>query len=66
MLSESLKQNRIKAGLTQVAVAEVLGVSPRAYQHYENGTREPNIEKLIKLADLFSISLDELVGRVFP
>lgn len=66
MFAESLKQKRLRSGLTQVAVAKQLEISSRAYQHYENGTREPNIKTLIHLADIFNISLDELVGRTFP
>ena len=66
MFHESLKRHRLNAGLTQVEVAKEIGISPRAYQHYETGTREPNITALIKFADLFDISLDELIGRTFP
>ena len=35
----------------------------RSYQAYEQGTNEPNIEKLILLADFFDVSLDYLMGR---
>jgi len=44
-------------------MAKHLGVSERAFQHYEAGTREPNISQLIALADYFGVSLDYLVGR---
>jgi transcriptional regulator with XRE-family HTH domain len=49
---------------TQRAIAELLGVSERAYQHYEAGTREPNIASLVALADYFDVSIDYLVGRL--
>ena len=52
--------------MTQKAVAEAVGISLRGYQQYEQGKFEPNIEKLIKLADFFCISIDELVGHELP
>ena len=63
---ECLKKNRIKSKLSQKTIAEKLGISTRSYQDYEYGKFEPNIEKLIILADIFNISIDELVGRKFP
>lgn len=61
-----LKQARINAGFTQVQMAKMLDVKEQSYQRYEYGKIEPNIDKLILLADTFNISLDELVGRKFP
>jgi DNA-binding XRE family transcriptional regulator len=61
--SERLREIRASKKQTQKALAELLGVSERAYQHYEAGTREPNIASLIALADYFDVSLDYLVGR---
>ena len=49
--------------MTQRDVAARLGVSQPSYIRYENGTSEPTIENLIKLADLFDVSLDYLCGR---
>lgn len=64
--NECLKHQREICGYTQKQIAELLKIAPRSYQRYELGEREPNIETLIQLADLFKISLDELVGRNFP
>ncbi|MDR1019541.1 MAG: helix-turn-helix domain-containing protein [Synergistaceae bacterium] len=61
--SERLKEIRANKKQTQKAIAEFLGISERAYQHYEAGTRESNIANLIALADYFDVSLDYLVGR---
>lgn len=61
--SEKLKASRLANKTTQKALADYLEVSDRAYQHYEAGTREPSIEKLIALADYFGVSIDYLVGR---
>lgn len=59
--NERLKEQRNKHKLTQKYVAEQIGVTLRAYQQYEQGKYEPNIEKLIKLADLFGITVDSLI-----
>ena len=58
-----LKTFRIRYGFTQAEVAEYAGVSRQAFSNYERGLREPSIKVLIILADLYQISLDELVGR---
>lgn len=47
--SERLKNERKSHKLTQQFVADKIGVSVRAYQQYEQGLYEPNIEKLIIL-----------------
>lgn len=60
---EKLKLCRQAAGLTQHSVAVTLGLTDRAYQHYESGSREPNIETIIHLSFLFDISLDDLLCR---
>lgn len=47
----------------QREVAACLNLQLRSYQTYEQGKNEPNIEKLILLADFFDVSLDYLMGR---
>jgi transcriptional regulator with XRE-family HTH domain len=59
--SERLKNERKSHKLTQQFVADKIGVSVRAYQQYEQGLYEPNIEKLIILADLFEVTVDFLI-----
>ena len=61
MLGEKIKKYREKKKMTQLEVAEILGVKPATISKYEAGTLEPNIESLKKLADLFEISVDELL-----
>lgn len=63
--SERLKELRKAYAIPQKVIAEKLGISVTAYQYYEAGKNQPNIEKLILLADLFHVSLDTLVGRNF-
>ena len=64
--SKKLKQLRLLLGCTQTQMAELLGITVRGYRNYELGAREPELSILIKLADHFNVSLDELVGRQFP
>lgn len=60
---ERLKQLRQKKGLIQQEIAELLGVKRNTYSDWENGKTEPNFEMVLKLADLFEVSLDWLFGR---
>lgn len=60
---ERLKYLREKKGLTQKDVATKLGLEPAAISKYELDMREPNIEALKKLAIIFNVSIDYLLGR---
>ena len=60
-----LVQLRQKAGLSQKQVASVLNIAQSSYNNYEQGVCEPSIERLIKLADYYNVTLDYLVGRPF-
>lgn len=59
----NLKELRNKRNVSQAQVAEALGISLRAYQNYEYGQREPNIDMINKLADYFNVTTDRLLGR---
>ena len=59
-----LKELRTKKGVTQKAMGELLNITTRAYQFYEEGKRYPDFKGLIALADFFEVSLDFLVGRI--
>ena len=61
MLGEKLKVYREKNKMTQSEVAEALGIKSATISKYESGLLEPNIESLKKLANLFNISVDELL-----
>lgn len=61
---ERLRALRVKHSLRQKDVAERLGISESAYGYYEQGRREPSQEVLIKLAEIFDVSIDYLLtGR---
>lgn len=62
---ERLRTLRKECGKTQKEVAEYLKITQSGYQNYEIGDTEPNIDKLIKLADYYQVSIDYLVGRNF-
>lgn len=49
-------------GYKQQQVAEAMGVRRATYANYECGRRSPDIEGLIRLAEFYKISLDELIG----
>lgn len=58
-----LKQLREKYHFTQTEVARKIGINVRNYNRYENGTVEPDIATLVKLAEFFHTSIDNIVGR---
>lgn len=60
---ENLKKIRQSNGLSQREVSQALSIPQTTLFSYEAGVCDPNVETLIKLADYFKISLDELVGR---
>ena len=61
-LNETLRPLRLKAGLTQSALAEKLGVSDRAVSRWENGDALPDVTLLPSLAMLLQVSVDALLG----
>lgn len=62
-LCERLKQLRKERQVLQKDIADYLNVTVRTYQYYESGELEPSLEKLVKIADLFEVSTDFLLGR---
>lgn len=66
MFDKRLKQLRKKVGWSQQKLAEQAGLSYNVITKIEQGAaKNPNIRTMIKLADAFKISLDELVGRKY-
>lgn len=63
MISKQLTIIRKQYNLTMKEVSEAIGVSLSAYQKYENGTRDVSTEILSKIADLFNVTTDYLLGR---
>lgn len=63
-LAGNLQMFRRKMNLSQEELAEKCQVSRQAIAKWERGDSVPTIEKLVFLADLYELSLDELVGRI--
>lgn len=58
----NLSAKRVENNLSQKAMSEAIGVAQSTYSLYEKGSREPNISKIIKIAEVLSVSVDELFG----
>ena len=61
-LGKRIKQARIRAGITQENVAEIVGVSRTAVTRWEQGEIEPRLDHLAALAGLFGVTADHLLG----
>ena len=62
-LGERIYQLRNERNLSQGDLADRLEVSRQSVSKWENNMAVPDLDKLIKLCDIFEISLDELTGR---
>lgn len=65
-LEENIYRLRTSQELSQESLAELLGVSRQSVSKWETGTSVPDLDKLIKLCDIFGVTLDELTGRAAP
>lgn len=62
MFGERLKNLRESRGLSQVQLARRLGKSKQSVSNWENNNILPSIEMLVKLAQMFCVSCDYLLG----
>ena len=62
-LGEKIYELRSENNMSQGDLADKLDVSRQSVSKWENNTAVPDLDKLIKLCDIFEISLDELMGR---
>ncbi len=62
-LGERLKMYRTQKGLSQEKIAEMLDVSRQAVTKWEAGQTTPSSDNLIAIANLYDVSLDELIGK---
>ena len=63
-LSETLKDHRTRCKMTQEFVAESLGVSRQAVSKWETGETDPSMSNLVLLAQLYGVTLAELLENV--
>lgn len=62
-IADNIRFFRKANNLIQEELSKQLGGSKNLVSNYENGISTPDIYTLVKLADIFDITLDELVGR---
>ena len=62
-IGKRIVKNRKRLGLTQDQLAEKLGVTAQAVSKWENDQSCPDITLLSRLADIFGVSTDELLGH---
>jgi Predicted transcriptional regulators len=60
-LSNNLRSLRNTYGYTQEDVSIQLNIERQTYNHYENDRRTPALETIIKLADFYQVTIDELI-----
>lgn len=60
---ENLKDLRAESNISRAELAKKLNVSVRLVAYWESGQRECNFDTLIAIADIFSTSIDYLLGR---
>lgn len=62
MLNERIREIRMAKKMSQVELANILGVTKQSVSNWENDNIQPSIEMLIKLAKALSVSSDYLLG----
>jgi len=62
MLSKKIYELRMSFGWTQVQLAQKLGITKQTVSNWENDNIQPSIEMLVRLAKLFHVSTDYLLG----
>lgn len=63
MFRERLRATRENKDLSQIQMAEKLGIAVTTYRNYENTSREPNYEILVNIANVLDVSIDYLLGN---
>ena len=62
MFYERIKELRLSLGITQVQLANRLGVTKQCVSNWESGYIQPSIDMLVRIAKTFSVSADYLLG----
>lgn len=63
ILGKRLKQLRDEFGFDQKEMGRKLNITSSAYGYYEQGRNEPPLETLVKIAEIFNVTTDYLLGR---
>ena len=62
ILSKRLKELRIENNYSQYEIANLLGIAQVTYSNYELGRRSISIQNLVKIAKIYNVSTDYLLG----
>lgn len=63
LVGRRVKELRIKKGLSQQQLGDIIGVTKVSVCGYENGSRVPSLETFEQMAELFGTTTDYLLGR---
>lgn len=66
MYGRRIKELRKHHKITQLALGEMLGVTQQSVGKWEREDTEPDIRNLLRMADIFGVSVDNLLGRGEP
>ena len=61
IFGKRLKELRIEKGLSQQKLGEIFGFCNQTISFWESGSREPDLDTLLKIAHFFEVSLEELL-----
>ncbi len=62
MLNERIRQLRLEKNMSQVDLAKRLSVTKQSVSNWENDNIQPSIDMLVKIAQVFSVSTDYMLG----
>lgn len=62
MLNQQIRSLRQARGMSQVALAKRLGVTKQSVSNWENDNIQPSVDMLVRMAGVFSVSTDYLLG----
>ena len=60
-IGQNIKKYRKEKGYTQRELADLIGVSVQAVSKWENNSAVPDLERIVKMSEIFGISIDELI-----
>jgi transcriptional regulator with XRE-family HTH domain len=66
MLGARIRESRNRKGMTQKDLASLLGVTDAAIGMWENGRRKPDAEDIKRMANIFGVTTDYLLGQESP
>ena len=64
-LANNLRRLRTENNYTQEQIGEKLNISRQAYSNYETGKRIPDIDMLIRIADIYEVTLEQLITQTY-